>query len=296
MRYGSVCSGIEAFSVAVSHAPQWTPAWFAEIDPFCCDLLKQRYPGVSNYGDIVAKPIDEFAPVDIVVGGTPCQSFSVQGNRQGLDDERGQLALRFCEIVAQCNPRWVLWENVPGALSHERGEAFACLLHRLGKLGYFCAWRILDARHFGVAQRRRRVFLVGCRRSWRHAGAVLFEPRADGKDVGAAGKVQAGKRVDPRAKGHVIGWSGDTTPKFGINVVPTLRASQGGEGVGVIIDGRMSRLTINEWERLQGFPDDYTKLEGWSERHRRHALGNSFAVPVVRWIAERIEAADACVD
>lgn len=291
MKYGSVCSGIEGFSVAVA-ALNWSPVWFAEIDPFCRDLLATRYPGVTNYGDITAKPVESFAPVDLIVGGTPCQSFSVQGKRLGMDDERGQLSLRFCDLVASCEPRWVIWENVPHSLNVDGGEAFASIIRRLDELRYFCAWRVLDSRFFGVAQRRRRIFLVASNRSWRHAGAVLFEPRTDAKDVATTRKVQARKLLDACAKDGVIGWSGDETPKCGLEVVPTLRASQGGEGVGVFMDGRMSRLTINEWERLQGFEDDYTRIEGWSERQRRHAIGNSFAVPVMRWITQRIAAVD----
>lgn len=291
MRYGSVCSGIEGFSVAVNALP-WKAEWFCEIEPFCCQLLKERYPEVPNYGDITKKAPTAFKPVELIVGGTPCQSFSVQGKRLGMDDDRGQLSLRFCEIVACVNPRWVIWENVPNSLNVDRGEAFASIVRRLDELGYFCAWRVLDSRFFGVAQRRRRVFLVASNRSWRHAGAVLFEPRTDAKDVASSRKVQARKLLDGCAKDGVIGWSGDETPKCGIEVVPTLRASQGGEGVGVFMDGRMSRLTINEWERLQGFEDDYTSIEGATERQRKHALGNSFAVPVMRWIAHRIATVD----
>lgn len=289
--YGSVCSGIEAFSVAVSGMP-FTPVWLAEIEPFCVDLLAARYPGVPNYGDITKRHEDAFAPVDVVIGGTPCQSFSINGKRHGLADARGQLSMRFCDIVASCQPRWVVWENVEHALRVDGGRAFACILRRLGQLGYFSAWRVLDARYFGVAQRRRRVFLVASNRSWRNAGAVLFEPRTDGKDAVTAAEIQAKQRAVTGIGGGAIGWTGDETPKCGIECVPTLRAQQGGEGVGVFMHGKCSKLTVNEWERLQGFPDDYTKISGWSESARRKALGNSFCVNVVRWIAKRIEAVD----
>ena len=294
MNYGSVCSGIEGFSVAVDGLG-WCAKWFAEIDPFCCDLLEARYPGVPNYGDIAQADFRRFAKVDVVVGGTPCQSFSIQGNRQGMGDARGQLARSFAEIVAVSRPRWVVWENVPHALHVDDGRAFASILRGLVDCGYCCAWRVLDAQYFGVPQRRRRLFLVGHIGEIGCAAAVLFEPSANRKHAETTRKIQARERVDEGAKKvpGVIGWSGDETPKCGLGVVPTLRASQGGEGVGIVSGNVGAKLTITEWERLQGFPDGYTKLDGWSESKRRHALGNSFAVPVMRWIAQGIAAVDA---
>jgi DNA (cytosine-5)-methyltransferase 1 len=287
VRYGSVCSGIEAFSVAVN-ALGWQPQWFAEIDPFCCEVLKRHYPEVLNHGDITQTPLDKFEPVDVVVGGTPCQSFSIQGSKRGLADPRGQLAIRFCEIVSRCRPRWVIWENVANVVNVNGGADFESFLSSVEKCGYSLAWRVLDAQFFGVPQRRRRVFVVGHYRHWGYAAAALFEPRANREDAGPSRKVQARKLLDRCAKDGAIGWSGDETPKGGVNVIPTLRASQGGEGVGVVLGRDVIRLNAKEWERAQGIPDDYTKLAGWSDSQRRKALGNSFAVPVMRWIAEGI--------
>lgn len=174
MRYGSVCSGIEAATVAW-HDLGWTPAFFAEIDPFCCELLKQKYPEVPNYGDFTKITKEQAGDIDLLVGGTPCQSFSVAGKRGGLDDARGILAFEFLGLAARLRPRWILFENVPGLLPSDKGRDFGAWLAELGKCGYSCAWRILDAQFTGVAQRRERVFVVGCLGDWRDPAAVLFD-------------------------------------------------------------------------------------------------------------------------
>jgi len=196
MTFGSVCSGIEAASVAW-HPLGWRSAWFAEIEPFTAALLKHHYPEVPNYGDftnirprLAAAGISHrrdspdalrdagagaAEPINLLVGGTPCQSFSVAGKRAGLDDPRGNLTLEFFALAGRLRPRWVVWENVPGVLSDDGGHTFGTVLGILGKLGYGAAYRILDAQYFGVPQRRRRVFVVGHLGDWRRAAAVLFE-------------------------------------------------------------------------------------------------------------------------
>ena len=174
MRYISTFSGVEAASVAWGPLG-WEPAAFAEIDPFPGAVLAERYPGVPNLGDITKVDWKRWrGKCDLVVGGSPCQSFSVAGKREGLKGESG-LMWEYVRCVREVRPRWLLWENVPGALTSERGEAFRCLLSSLDDLGYGLAWRILDAQFFGVAQRRRRVFLVG-RLGERPPACVLFEP------------------------------------------------------------------------------------------------------------------------
>ena len=190
MRYGSVCSGIEAATVAW-HLLGFTPAWFAEIDPFCRALLKHHYPEVPNHGDFTQ--IERSEPIDILVGGTPCQDFSVAGLRAGMDGARGQLTTEFLGLADRLRPRWLVWENVPGILSIDGGRAFGAFLGRLGQCGYGFAYRVLDAQYFGVPQRRRRVFVVGHLGDWRCAAAVLFEraclsgnpapSRETGKDI-----------------------------------------------------------------------------------------------------------------
>ncbi len=150
------------------------PAWFAEIDPFCSALLDYRFSHVENLGDFTAIGEDA-GPIDVLVGGTPCVSFSIAGRRGGLDDPRGNLALEFCRLAGRLRPRWVVWENVPGVLSSHGGRDFGTILAALANLGYGCAWRVLDAQFFGVPQRRRRVFVVGHLGDWRCAAAVLLE-------------------------------------------------------------------------------------------------------------------------
>lgn len=229
MKYGSVCSGIEAATVAW-HGLGWEPAWFSEIDKFPCKVLAHHYPNVPNLGDMTKlHEKEEFRgrPIELLVGGTPCQSFSVAGLRKGLADPRGNLALHFLKILDLQRPRWVVWENVPGVLSSwsdeegsfaadpegaaralrdgrggvgggewERGwqtNDFDTFLSGLRELGYGVAWRILDAQFFGVAQRRRRVFVVGYLGDWRPAAAVLFERHSLSGDSAPSRKT--GERV-----------------------------------------------------------------------------------------------------
>lgn len=206
MRFGSVCSGIEAASVAWKPLG-WKAAWFAEIEPFPSAVLAHHYPDVTNYGDMTQLPesivMGEVEAPDLFCGGTPCQAFSVAGLRKSLDDARGNLSLIFCEIANAIDsvrnargeqPAIIFWENVPGVLS-TKDNAFGCFLAGLageddpleppgGKwtnagavLGpqRAVAWRVLDAQYFGVAQRRRRVFVVASARDGFDPAAVLFE-------------------------------------------------------------------------------------------------------------------------
>ena len=175
MNYLSVCSGIEAATVAW-HPLGWRAVGFSEIEKFPSQVLAHHYPDVPNLGDMTKfKEWNLESNVDVFVGGTPCQSFSVAGLRKGLDDPRGNLMLTYLAIARQYRPRWLVWENVPGVLSSNGGLDFASLLRGMGELGYGFAYRVLDAQYFGVAQRRRRVFVVGYLGDWRRAAAVLFE-------------------------------------------------------------------------------------------------------------------------
>jgi len=174
MRYATVCSGIEACSAAW-HPIGWQPQFFSEIEPFPSAVLAHHYPTVPNLGDMTKFKDWPDYELDLICGGTPCQSFSVAGLRKGLDDPRGNLMLTFGAIADRYRPKWLVWENVPGVLSSNGGRDFATFLGMLAKLGYGFAYRVLDAQFFGVAQRRRRVFVVGCLGDWRRASAVLFE-------------------------------------------------------------------------------------------------------------------------
>lgn len=194
MKYLSLFSGIEAASVA------WKPlGWecvaVSEIDKFPCEVLKKRYPNVPNLGsvtDITKEQLDDLkekaGSIDLVVGGSPCQSFSVAGKRLGLEDARGNLMFEYCRIVGTLRPKWFIWENVPGALSSNKGQDFNCLLEEMAQFGYSLAWRVLDAQFFGVPQRRRRVFLIGCLGDDTGPFKVLFEREGSNWDLAESGE------------------------------------------------------------------------------------------------------------
>lgn len=174
IRYGSVCSGIEAASVAW-HPLGWRASFLSEIEAFPRAVLAHHYPDTPLHGDFTTIAAGQYDPIDLLVGGTPCQSFSIAGLRGGLDDDRGNLALEYLRLADRLRPRWLVWENVPGVLSSNGGRDFGAILGGMVELGYGFAYRVLDAQFFGVAQRRRRVFVVGHLGDWRRAAAVLFE-------------------------------------------------------------------------------------------------------------------------
>ena len=193
MNYLSVCSGIEAATVAW-HEMGWNPIAFSEIEKFPSQVLAHHYPNVPNLGDMTKyKEWELSEPIDILVGGTPCQSFSVAGLRKGLDDPRGNLALTYVGILDKFRPKWCIWENVPGVLSSGGGRDFGSFLGALGEVGYGWAYRVLDAQYFGVPQRRRRVFVVGCLGDWKSAAEVLFDPHSLSGNTKKGGKTR--KRV-----------------------------------------------------------------------------------------------------
>jgi DNA (cytosine-5)-methyltransferase 1 len=306
IEYGSVCSGIEAASAAW-HPLGMNPVWFAEIEPFPSAVLAHHYPKVKNHGDMTKLAAlvlaGKIKAPPVLVGGTPCQAFSVAGMRQGLLDPRGALTIKYVELAdAVDHVRTargddecvVVWENVPGVLS-DKQNAFGCFLGALA--GEDCelqpsgkrwtdagcvygpkrtvAWRILDAQYFGLAQRRRRVFVVASARRGFDPTEVLFE------------------REGPR-RDRPPGWP----EKLPIH--PTLTAQGGGSlddrEAYVLEPGGVRRTSVIEWERCQGFPDDYTRIP-WRGKPasecpdgpRYKAIGNSKALPIVRWLGSRIK-------
>lgn len=268
MRFLSVCSGIEAASAAWNPLG-WKAVAFSEIEPFPCAVLAHHYPDTPNWGDMTKFQEWPDEPIDLLCGGTPCQSFSVAGLRKGLDDPRGNLMLTFGAIAAKYRPKWLVWENVPGVLSSNGGRDFGTFLGMLGQLGYGFAYRIHNAEYFGVPQRRRRVFVIGCLGDWRSAAAVLFEQES---------------------------FKGDSSARWGPRTVHPCLTAKGARAfddrTGYVLEEQGIRITTPlEHERLMGFPDGYTLLPGKRspDTPRFHALGNSWCVPVVRWIGERIE-------
>lgn len=257
--FGSVCSGIEAASVAWESLG-WKAAWFSEIEPFPCAVLAHHYPGVQNLGDMTAIAphilAGEICAPDIFCGGTPCQAFSVAGLRRSLDDARGNLTLTFCDIadaidsaraVRGQHPAVIFWENVPGVLN-TKDNAFGCFLGALSGEGCelqppggkwtnagcvfgpqrTVAWRILDAQYFGVAQRRRRVFVVASARKGFDPAKVLFEFDGVRRDTAPRRETRQGDAGGFARSAALRGREGGGTAELGDDVQNCLRASTGG--------------------------------------------------------------------
>jgi len=360
MRYLSLCSGIEAASVAWSPLG-WSAVGFSEIDRFPCAALAHHYPDTSNFGDmnLYGQWPDSLRP-DLIVAGTPCQAFSVAGLRQGLADPRGNLSLVFLGVLDKYRPGWVVWENVPGVLSDKTG-AFGALLGGLGELGYGFAYRVLDAPAAVLFERES---LSGDSPPSRRKGEgstynVAPCLAASGRGVARTGETQGQDCVMAEVAEPIAMATGQGGAEIGIGIGTTLNCNHeapivafsgrsrgddgrgydrpplffGGETVGAIdtvkphcvafnalqdpdswqertgpldTDGstqavalnmQVRRLTPRECERLQGFPDDYTLIPyrgkaaaDCADGPRYKALGNSMAVPVMRWIGEGIAA------
>lgn len=309
MRYLSLCSGIEAASVAWMPLG-WEPAAFSEIDRFPCAVLKHHFPNVPNLGDMTKIKGEVFHgpnAIDLLVGGTPCQGFSLAGARAGLRDERSALAWHYVRLAGEIKPRWLVWENVPGVLSANKGADFRKFLQALVECGYSLCWRVLDAQYFGVPQRRRKVFVVG------HLGGlaaaeVLLEPESVRGDTPPRPEEKTKNTVNPaegiarclhtKPRNGIVNQAITISGKWGLSVsstFPTLTIqsySAGQRGTPMILAIRPRRLTPLECERLQGFPDYYTALPDASDTARYKALGNSMAVPCMAWIGRRIARVD----
>lgn len=308
MRVGSVCSGIEAASVA------WRKlgiefAWFSEISPFPMRFLDARYPQVPNIGDLRTIPekikSGEVPTADIICGGTPCQAFSLTGHKRGLDDERGQLTLKFIE-VADANDKVrgeasiVFWENVEGVLK-DKTNAFGCFISGLAGCNDVLpvsqwpnagivrgpkrnvAWRILDAKYFGVPQQRKRLYVLAGGHAFHPENVLLelHEKKLDEFREVPLSFQKNGKRfevfreyTDCLYSAYGTKWNGNAAAYNG--------------SLYVVEDGRLRRMTPLECERLMGFPDNYTDVPFATPTTRYQGVGNSWAVPVIRWIGQRI--------
>ncbi len=276
MNYGSICSGIEAPSVAWRDLPMQA-TFFSEIERYPSAVLKHHYPDVPLHGDFRTIKEDDYGTIDLLVGGTPCQSFSVGGLRKGLADERGSLTLEFILLAKRKKPSWILWENVPGVLSIDEGRAFGSFLGGLAECGYGFAYRILDAQYFGVPQRRRRVFVVGYLGDWKCAAAVLFESKSLQGDI------------TPVCEGQSL--RGRNKSTFGCFDTRGVNAYDRADLDNLLFFDKLGvrRPTPIEIERAFGFPDNYTNIQGFSETARIKALGNSMAVPVIKWLGQIVE-------
>lgn len=312
---GSVCSGIEAASVA------WRPLgfkfeWFSEIGAFPSELLKHKYPFIENVGDMTKIPSKikngEIIAPDIICGGTPCQAYSLAGQKKGLDDNRGNLTLKFVDVI-DANDEMrirlgltktiVFWENVEGVLT-DKTNAFGCFISALAglpdimenqckwpKAGILrgskrnVAWRVLDAKYFGVPQQRRRLYLIASGKDF-YPENVLFEEHKN-------------KHLPDFPNRPLSFIKGEHTFEIFRGYTDCLYSSYGTKWNGnaaanngslfVAQDGRLRRLSPLECERLMGFPDNYTQIEGAKYTNRYQAIGNSWTIPVIEWIGKRIQ-------
>lgn len=249
MKYLSVCSGVEAATVAW-HSLGWQPVAFSEIESFPSAVLAHHYPNVPNLGDMTKyKEWNLNESIDILVGGTPCQSFSVAGLRKGLEDPRGNLALTYVGILDKFRPQWFIWENVPGVLSSGGGRDFGSFLGAVAECGYGFAYRVLDAQNFGVPQRRRRVFVVGHLGNWKPAAEVLFESES------LSGDIKSGRKTRKSVTGFVESSFGQYREDV---IAGTTKASGGVLGGGsetfyVEDIANCLQTTCHEWSRADGF-------------------------------------------
>ena len=318
MLYLSVCSGIEAATVAWKPLG-WKASAFSDIDPFSRDLLKYHYPSTPLHGDFRTIGEKDYGAINLLVGGTPCQAFSVAGLRKGFGDDRGNLTLAFLQLLKRKRPKWVVWENVPGVLSHDKGRTFGAFLGGLGQCGYGFAYRVLNAQYFGVPQRRKRVFVIGCLGDWRSPAKVLFEPEGLSGNITAkclTARGAGGQNLDQDTANFItipintmtmMGRpSDDLKPRMGsgigknVDPCPTITKGHSHAVAFTKNDGgrdmkkkySIRRLTPIECERLQGFPDNYTNIPGAKDGKRYAAIGNSMAVPVMAWLGSRINIID----
>lgn len=269
--------------------------WFAENDSFCCKLLNHHWPSVSNLGDVTDPEFQKKAgEVDLIIGGSPCPSFSAAGKKKGMQDPRGLLSLRYCELVRQIRPKWFIWENVPGVITSNKGQAFEVIANEMVNSGYGICWRVLDARQFGLPQSRKRLFVVG-RLGRECPRQVLFVAEDLQNVVEKHANIQSdsppktlGVDVVPMCfRGRKCGSVIEQMTYFGC-----LRTGPG-HARNHVWDGKgIRKLTPVECERLQGMPDNHTNVCGASENVRMQAIGNSMAVPLIRWIGSKITAAE----
>lgn len=310
---GSVCSGIEAASVA------WVPLglefkWFSEIAEFPSKILNQRYPHILNLGDMNNLPNllknESIATPDLICGGTPCQAFSLAGLKNGLNDDRGNLTLKFVEIVNANDdarqirgqdPSVVFWENVEGVLT-DKTNAFGSFVSLLAgfenelhnkkwpSAGVIhgpkrnIAWRVLDAKFFGLPQQRRRLYVLAGGKNF-YPESILFE-KSNGKDTPVFPKNKLRFTKDGHRFEIFREYTDCLYAAYGTKWNGNAAANNG--SLFVVQNGRIRRLSPIECERLMGFPDNYTNLVGSKKTQRFQAVGNSWAVPVVRWIGQRL--------
>lgn len=275
---------------------------YSEIDEYASKVYERNFNGHTNYGDATKINASELPDFDLLVGGFPCQAFSVAGKRAGFNDTRGTLFFDIARILKEKRPRHLVLENVKGLLSHDQGRTFTTIIGVLTDLGYSVEWQVLNSKNFGVPQNRERIFIVGhlggeCRRK------VFPITEANGKDIiqlnqpkhsndrlysdgGASptlNTMQGGNRqpfVSLRVQGDV-----DKRKVYTSDISATLAANLTSDNTARATDGAsIRRLTPVECERLQGFPDDWTAGESDTQRYKM--CGNAVTTNVVQAVME----------
>lgn len=288
-RVASFFAGIGGFDLGFEQAG-FEVNFQCEIHPFCGSVLKHHWPSIPFGTDISTLDPDSISDADVWCGGFPCQDLSVargSNGRHGLNGARSGLFFRLSELAKIKKPRVILIENVHGLLNSNNGKDFAELLHTLGGLNYAVSWRLLNSRYFGVPQSRPRVYICAWMKDPISAGNALFEnlPPIHLKNERAAFLDTSWEKG-----------AGPIPPKLAFCLAATSGRHTGTDWSRTYIpyESEVRRLTPLECERLQGFPDHWTKTDQAlidaekSDSLRYHALGNAVSVAVVKWVANRI--------
>ena len=309
---GSICSGIAAASVAWKDLG-FSFSWFSEIADFPSKVLQDKYPDVKNLGDMNDIPelikSNKIEAPDLICGGTPCQAFSLAGLQNGLNDDRGNLTLKFVDIINENDKvreskgldlTTVFWENVEGVLK-DKTNAFGCFISSLAGFDEVInekkwsnsgivkgpkrnvAWRLIDAKYFGLPQQRKRLYVIACDKKYNPEN-ILFEiHNSDFKEY----PTQSLKfKVDGHDFEAFRSYTDCLYAAYGTKWNGNAAATNG--SLFVAQDGRLRRLSPLECERLMGFPDNYTNIHGSRKTQRYQAVGNSWAVPVIKWLGQRM--------
>ena len=260
-------SGIGGFELGIQQSDINTElVGYAEIDKYAISIFEKQFTGVTNYGDATTIEPWRIPDFDLLVGGFPCQAFSIAGKQQGFSDTRGTLFFDIARICAEKRPRYLVLENVKGLLSHDNGQTFQTILRVLADLGYRVEWQVLNSKNFGVPQNRERVFIVG------HPGG------------GSSRKIFPLTGANPESSlitGENISYALDANYYKGTNTLSKSRRQLHMD------QSRIRRLTPTECERLQGFPDGWTK--GLSDTQRYKTLGNAVTTTVVKEIFNKLQ-------
>lgn len=267
---------------------------YSEIDKYAGSVYEKHYPGVKNYGDITKIKAKDLPDFDCLVGGFPCQAFSIAGKRRGFDDTRGTLFFDLARILKEKQPRLFVFENVKGLLSHDKGRTFTTIAATIDELGYDCQWQVLNSKNHGVPQNRERIIIVGHLRGTPRPEVFPFGGN-DSEDTGISRNHRQSGATYIKVGTYRTHKDGNGFREVQSGLSPTIpaRAREDGSGQPVTYDGaKIRRLTPLECERLQAFPDNWTKYgkdgELISDTQRYKMCGNAVTTNVIQAVFERI--------